>query len=407
MLEGLFPHGREAQIRALYRKGNATSREILETEFGHWPPNGINVTSTKHLDKTVELKSHFEDNRSGAFDKFFNTVATLGYVYGKETMLPRSKKNDYGQADETIFFNPVLMGTIGKAGAAFLAYTLASRFIADLSLTGALNFLLDHELLSLMVFATSLRHLAITQIFTHPFHSYSDVIGHEHIHILQIHDKKRAKTGYDMDQDHFKDMVTENSESFSRLKKFRKFMDNVFSFGTSRYLLNDVEVQARLHTVMVHGYHRWGRLPENRQEFIAACVDSGLKVHPAIRKEADLLPQEVRNEFIKPGLTGAFMRAARDIISNEVGELNAAHRAIMDENLQYSFWDETLPYMYGHLLELYGDKKGRHKMGWTKLHDEDGPIPLQQILPPPSKETAATLKSPPEIIDMPEPRYGT
>ena len=40
---------------ALYARGHASSAEILKTDFGHWPPNNLDIVRTPDID--VEFKS--------------------------------------------------------------------------------------------------------------------------------------------------------------------------------------------------------------------------------------------------------------------------------------------------------------------------------------------------------------
>ncbi len=379
---------RKEKLHAIYNRGQATSREILEAEFGHFPPTGLDYRPTNHLDTAVSIRSHFQDKKMGVFSKAISTVGVAGYVYGKEHPTAKDQTKSLIPEEQNIFINKALLGSVGRVALGAIGASLAVRFLSDLSVSGMVDFLKGHQFLALTMFATSLRHLPLTHIYGISLTSrLPDTLGHEHIHILQIHDKNRANTRWPIEDNHFKNGVTENFETFSRFKKTRKFFDDALSLNMSRYLLNDVEIQARLHTVLVHGYERWGKLPENRAEFFAACVDAGLNVPKKFREEIDAtLSPEEKKTFIKPGLSSTFMRHARGFTNAETAELNAAQRSIMDETFQHKHWDETMPFLYGHLLELYGDPGGRKKMQYTTHMGLDGaPIPRVQIFMPDEK----------------------
>ncbi len=367
----LSAFARSAHARHLFQSGSATSREIFETEFGHFPPKGLDFANQNSLDKQIKIKSCFEDKDMGWLGKTITAVAAYGYVHGKKQIV--GSEAESAPKDQSIYLNPVILGPVGRTFGALFTYTMAKNFLSDLSLTGMVDFITDYQLFSLMLFATSLRYMPLTQLANIPFRSYADILGHEHIHILQVHDKERANTGYDMDRDLFKGLVTLNHDSFSGFKKYRKLADNVLSLGTSRYLLNDVEVQARLHTIIANGYHRWGQIPRTKMEFYAACIDSGLNVPKPIRDLVRESSDENIHRFLPQTLSSKFFRAARKYLNCDASELNAAQRSVMDANLEKVHWQVTLPFMYGHLLELYGDPRGRIKMGFY-LEEQDGQL---------------------------------
>ena len=361
--------GRDAQMRSLFKKGKATSKEILAIEYGQFPPKGLDYEPTNHLDRKVHFSTPWKDPKSGWLTKSLTSVAALGYVHGKENFVGSSLERN--KPDETIFMNTALMGTLAKLAMGFLTVSLVKQLVANLTLAGIGSFLYKHELLAATALLTPLREATLTQIAGHPFRSFSDVLGHEHVHVLQIHDGKRARTGFDMDDDHFKKSILAGQKNFPAWKRAVIKAGDIISFGSTRYLLNDVEVQARLHTVMVHGYHRWGRLPRTSAEFIAGCVDAGLNVTNDEKEIIGTLPQSTQEIFLKPGLKESFERAARGVMDVNAAELNAAQRRLGSADLKKDFWQIEMPYMYGHLLELYGDPDGRAKMGFREEKDTD------------------------------------
>jgi hypothetical protein len=391
--------GRDAQMRALFKKGEATSKEILTVEFGHFPPQGLDFEDTNNLDRAVTFKTPLQDKKSGWLTKALTSVAALGYVHGKENLVGSSLQN--AERDETIYMNPLLMGTVGKVAAALIAYKLTRDFMTDLSVTGMAQYVMNHQFLALTVLATSLRHTPLVQIFGHPFRSFSDVAGHEHIHILQVHDSVRAKSGYAMDDDEFKKEIMDRQKEFPLWRRVMNRVEDVIALGATRYLLNDVEVQARMHTVMVDGYQRWGRLPRTREEFIAACVDSGLNVDKDVKKEIESLSPEQKETFLPTGLTNSFARAVRGFVDIDAVELNAAQRRIHNAEMKHEYWDEQMPFMYGHLLKLYGDPKGLEKMDFDDSKPGVLYLDLEDFdLDDEIKKLTGEYKTPPPVPEM-------
>lgn len=363
---------RGAAMRALYKQGHATSKQLLEAEYGVWPPKGVDYTAKNKLDTNVNIKSHFADKEMGFFGKAFTTVAALGYVHGKETAVG-SEDNKKAPKDQTIYMNKALFSPLGKVAMAYLAFNFAAHFLAEAAATGVMSYFTNHWFMSANLFMTSVRHQMLVQMVTMPFRGVSDTLGHEHIHILQIHDQKRAKTGHAMDDDYFKNQIVANHKEFTGLRKVAKYADNFFSLGMSRYFLNDVEVQARMHTALVHGYQRWGRLPQTQTELHAAMIDAGLNAPQEIWDTVKNSREKGVADFETPGFKGVFNRVARKMFSMEAVELNVSQRAISDEPMRLKFWQTTMPFMYGHLLELYGDESGFEKMGINFISDQQKP----------------------------------
>lgn len=207
-----------------------------------------------------------------------------------------------------------------------------------------------------------------------PFRSTLDILGHEHIHVLQKQNHP-ANNSFDMLDDTVKHMFLAN---MTPVGKGINKVDNIVTFGTSRYLINDCEVQARLHTIMVHGSKRWGSLPKNRHQLWAALHDSGLSMPSSIREEFDReeFNNAIKNDFSnasrfwKPELSDKFFRCIRKVFNPEVTELQSAQRSLYNESLRETFWRFSLPLYYGHLLALYGDRHGLDRMKMPKQRED-------------------------------------
>ena len=126
----------------------------------------------------------------------------------------------------------------------------------------------------------------------------------------------------------------------------------------SDYYAQPVEIQARLHEVMVAGYAQWGKLPASKTELQAALYNAGvdmpLRVKWNMMTSAEGL-QALRDFRCSPPVAMAMAFAVKGI--NNVVDYAAlpARRALL--------WDKVFPQQYGHLIELYGDGPGRERMG--------------------------------------------
>ena len=172
------------------------------------------------------------------------------------------------------------------------------------------------------------------------FHSFGDTIGHEHIHTLQ---RAHTVNAFPIFESVFKNRLMHEAPL------------NVEDFSREAYFLKDYEVQARLHTLLAAGVRRGNALPSTRDELHRFLLDAGLKSSKTI-PSSDL----------KPAFN--LRRSVRKIGDISLSELNDAITALPHERQREFFWDEMLPYLYGHLLQLYGDKQGLEKMGYSKEH---------------------------------------
>jgi len=193
-------------------------------------------------------------------------------------------------------------------------------------------------------------------------------MGHETTHILQGDHYWRARQifGAKMAQDILRvhndaasNMIMKKimaSEEQSQKSIFRKVF-NAAAFwragGIAVYFTEGIEVQARIHQMMIDGYSRWEKMPQNRDELWAALANAGLKPPPAVRKYLDALPENSSVRRFLPGKKGSTW-AASDIRAVS-GSFSESGRCI--------FWTETLPALYADLIEMYGDKPGRERFG--------------------------------------------
>lgn len=331
---------------------NTTSKEILSVEFGEefLAQNGI-----KQLPQhPINLKPSYMDKDSGFLRQLFALFMTVGYVH-------RLRNNEKTDSDNTIYYNPLIHSSIGKIG-------LTSATIATIAFKPLVAVL---SVFSGMFSSARGAYLAGFTKFS-PTSSFADLIGHEHVHILQRESIYRSQhlMDYDVFENEMKDSISQN---IGGLNATRIKIDTVASIGTSAYFRTDAEVQARIHTIVAHGSKRWGRLPQNRNEFYAAMDEAGIEIPNSLSeiKTNISIKNSCSNFQRKTNLVATFKRFARKHLNPEIAELNSATNAWLQKSAKEEFWKTSMPYLYGHWLELIGDPDGRKKMGYRTLKTLD------------------------------------
>jgi hypothetical protein len=119
------------------------------------------------------------------------------------------------------------------------------------------------------------------------------------------------------------------------------------------YLRKGVEVQARIHEIIIEGYPRWGKVPANPDEFYAAMKNAGFKMPPEIEKRLENLPEN---------------SSARSFLNCESG-LSKAMPEIQKVSDSFSkegtstFWNKVMPALYADMITMYGDTQGGKRFG--------------------------------------------
>ncbi|MDP2205614.1 MAG: hypothetical protein Q8K65_04850 [Alphaproteobacteria bacterium] len=355
------------------------SRNVIEIEYGEYPMKGIDIAQVNQ--RRLSVRGYFEDPQGGWFGKVFSTLFSLGYVRNEKiptTWTPEEADvNDRSVAyDRAIYLNKVFYSPLAQAAVLKLAHAplataayavaVGAKTIAATA-GAALGVLKNNYILSALLLSSA-RWATAVQILTMPFKSVMDTVGHEHIHVLQVHDEH--KTGFMSASQNGLGMceqLVENKRAENSLLSKIYAADNLVSVSMLTYLRKDAEIQARLHTVLAQGYReKWHRLPETRHEAWGALISMGLNAPAAIRRELDESTEAGLGQFYQKGLRGAFGRAVQKTVNVHVAQLNAAHASLLTTDVKEKYWRDVLPYLYGHLVELYGDPSGRRRMGITE-----------------------------------------
>lgn len=351
---------------ALRRGEEITSRHLLEMDLGVYPPPGLNVPAAAN-DNVVSIQSLHQNNGVSWKEKLFSILATGGYVNDPVTDPATGLARP---SPRTLFINPLLTSPAGAVMSVVAVFSLVNLAFVLAPISPLLALL--PASIFIMTGVSSLRLGMVTSIIDKLYNSSFDTIGHEHAHILQRDDMERGTTGVDLMANRFKNSLDAALEKRAPLR--HKF-DNALSGNTLPNFMQDAELQARIHTVIAHQTRKYGRLPATRHELWAALIDAGLKAPAAITDELKSAQDTSYAAFQQHGLKAAFNRAVRGVGDKATAELNGILRAHLFDDLKEKFWRDTLPYLYGHLVELYGDPAGLNRMGFPQPPPRGNPAP--------------------------------
>jgi|GEM_PF-5171671 len=369
---------RERELYKQLAAGTAlNSSTLLEIDFGHFPPKGLQITERN--ENPVNIRSIYQDHFRTPLNKLTGSLFMGGYVHTKKTTI--AQMEDYAASidisaakkekpetadsaseyDRSLYLNNFLYSPVGQAGylsALWSMPVIIKAFSTDPALSALSIFFV-------VPFLSSLRLSPLTHLTNAVKEFAIQTVGHEHLHLLQRQDDDETKTGFHcFDNNFYKRDEREVRES--KLRMFLTTIDDTASYNSIHYLRSDYETQARLHVLTARNYSRWGRLPTTKHELWAALIDAGMNAPRRIHKALKEGPVEGKPEdFLKPGLTATFGRAARRSLNTDVADLNVGTRSLHQTFRKERHWEETLPYLYGHMLELYGDRNGRLYMGFT------------------------------------------
>lgn len=295
MLPILSPRAR--RMNQLLARGHAANQEILEADFGAWPPVGLDIVSFPN--EKIEFKSIMSAKNLSLLGKIQYLLFYGGYAIGEENR---------------IFFGPVAL--------------LLSKF----SLSSSTNSNVGHE--------------------------HTHVMQHRSVGYLKI--DKPAADFFDLEDSH-----APPRRLFGRVKQgLGRAAGRVTGFGRqgkdgsiAGYLRVGIEIQARVHELLSSGYPQWGRLPASPHELWAAMASQGMLPPPEIQCEMKTSPegQAARAIF------GEYARAG--LWEETAANLNTAARSVGTPRGWENFWRQLMPEIYGSLIELYGDRLGRERMG--------------------------------------------
>lgn len=237
----------------------------------------------------------------------------------------------YGYASpggyKNIALTLLLMRANLVAGSTYLAFSI---FLNALRLRGYVN---PHDKSGTIHFNDLYRMLEGSQGGRRMI---SHILTHEFKHVMQVRDKHESL-----------------SSAFDNTRLSLHTLLKPDTRQHTRYLALECELQARLHTVIVGAYHQFERLPVTRGELYACLASQGIHV-----------PQHLFSETDQAGFTrdeAFYMRYADKVAVRNINEV--IDHIVPDQ--RDKFWQDVIPFIYGDMLELWGDRLGLKRMGHT------------------------------------------
>lgn len=348
----------DKRVLSLVRHGEATDAALFEAQFGEWPVRGINISQTSEAQEKILFKP-FSARPHKKISSLFTSLAQIdpsdterviyinGGLLNPATPILGLFASRLAWARLHDLIEPLLGIRTGPVGIAFLGLGLLSSY--------------RYAMIS-----------ALTHIVTP---SLADIVGEEHIHLLQYRDPldNIARNPFLAEaQNDLKNLPT----AARTWNEFCQVYDAFFTLMPRAYYAQDAEMQARLHNILVRGYKAWGKLPETQDELYAALYDMGIKTPNIV---ADYLNRKDNNS-----LRDAFQKhsSLNGYFDPPNAELNIGLNHFRDRRILESYWRDALPYLYADLLEKkYGDTSAFQRMGFSQETDMVG-LPLR--LPAPS-----------------------
>ena len=333
---------RDWKVARLLRQGSATDDALFEAQYGEWPVRGLDQDTPRNSE--VRFKDYWENPTHGSNISLY--LMSLGFV-----------SDDDKQRE--LYLNRFLLSPLGHVFGVFSTRLAWARFhdVAEVLIDGrpspaSLAFLVG----SLW---SSYRYAVLSSVSQMVTPSIADTVGHEHIHVLQLKESfsRAGKVNF---LEAAKKLVGKDDI----WTQFKQTADMALSWMPREYYSMDLEIQARLHNIMVQGYRSWGRLPRTENELFAALRDRGIKTPKIERKwlkEAE--QKKLRKTFSRFGAVGRSYRGYVNPASAEINiGLNAHHLTEVVE----AFWRKYIPSLYADLHVLYGDSKGHQLMGFDR-----------------------------------------
>lgn len=198
--------------------------------------------------------------------------------------------------------------------------------------------------------------------------SFSSTLAHEHAHTAQFYERDDGwPSAFNNNNTQFLH-INRGGNGFAagigRLyqKLNRASMDRqaqkITTSKVSDYLANEYEIQARMHEVLAIGYAAWQKMPENKTELWAALHNAGIRTPKNILKE--LKSSEEGRQALKRFKCS---RTLQENTRKTAKELNFVDKYAGFADVRETLWRKAYPALYGNLLEHYGDRPGRARMG--------------------------------------------
>lgn len=306
-----WPTHREKRLIEHFENGNASAVSLLKSDFGGELPKDLDIVNPPDYEVTL----------SGmASDPLFYLSATL-----------HSLKNHWG-----------------KSG--FLYWASMPKLALSILVGSALYYMMRHkgyvrpELNPNRVRINDFW--AAVRLFDESHNDLANTIAHETFHTLQAYDKRVSLSS----------AFSNNRTALTWLFKNKEISEHV------KYLSAEYEVQARLHTILTNAYIQHQKTPLTKYELWACLISQGMTPPQSIINFAIRDP-ECMSAFRKYPTIMSYVENHAD--ASAVTQLNHVRDSIDDKSERYHLWNDVLPWLYGDILELWGDRLGHVRMGHT------------------------------------------
>lgn len=295
----------------LKRRGSATVQECIEADFGKDGPKGLDIDPWQKQTITFKDDGSFLRNLFTSKITKTDTQKPAGYV-------------NFNSMDE-IYINPFITGEFALRVAA-----IKNRLARTLDIPDTSTY--SHE------FAHILQHGVNNTGWD--TETGQNKIG-QNIHIAN------------MQKPWFERMM-------ERYKRWSLDRHNPKEYKVATYYTSSNEIQARMHELLVHGHTQWQKMPQNKVELWAALHNFGITMPPKIQQALHQTQegQEALQEYrILPGIT--------QLAANTTWSFNRISSFIMNPDIEGGVFENLYPFLYGQLIEMYGDTLGRERMGFA------------------------------------------
>lgn len=296
---------REEQLIKLAKQGKCKTIDLFEADFGHWPPNDLTISN------------------------------------------PPTGEVDFKPSTLTMLTTPRHWPSIISLSSIAMWYMATQSFVKAVAISVISNSA------STMGFVDPFKKertihinegLGLYGYFNKRSEYLANVVSHEHFHLMQRDDQNVSLTCAFQDRSK---LINKLEEQTSRLK----------------YLADECEFQARMHTVLANVYQQHQRLPLNAVELIAALKSHGVEVPDSVEDE---LYSTTKTAYAYRDALERFYHDEEFIDHNgdksAVSDLNKVLEALKDEHVAET-WFTAIPRIYGDLLEIYGDAYGSERVG--------------------------------------------
>lgn len=314
---------RDKEILRLFNAGACGSTDILRADFGQWPPRGLDVTAQPE----------------GAVR--FRWLYTPLYACETASILYKKlKKDPDAPADLQKFPAFVAVPLLAGAMAVYGMISMAGHMLGWGKLRG------------MVIGGDPGRRIYITPVSAT---QRTDVISHEHIHILQ------GDRGVGKGKGKGKGILA------SIFAEALKNQD-----GHTRYKLEDNEVQANMHLLMLNFYRAQQVMPATKYEFLAALLSHTLIRIGAGREFLDFVHSDrMRAAQKRLGLNQA-MPGPDDEASQEFsGDMFLFADMLNSFEERKAFITDALPALYADLVEMYGAPRTAAAIRAEAIDDRD------------------------------------